>query len=473
MPFRQGLILVVVAACQAKSAEPGRAGSGSAVAPPPALSLSACAVADPRPAKMRSGSPSAVDHGIPGPGGGTGEGGRLAIGRPRMAVKSVEVTGALDKVIARRYVRRQQQPLEACYAAALAKAPALAGTLAVTFDVDKTGAPANARATGIPGSLPGCVAKVIAQTRFPVAAGATRVAFSFAFSTESPAPPPPPTAWTPYAIARGPAPADPSSVEAMQAAIRGQLVELDACFAGANGSVRAMIQVTADGHVQRARVGGLGTLAPEVCLARALQKLAIVSPSAPVELACDLVRGGPQPWRVTNESYRVFDVTAPAATGYFTPGETATAYDAHDGASLVLVTPDAPGATIERVVTEASSSQVTLVAVTATGGPPVFAGIGPDTGTTIDGTANLGLAVTRGIARVCTDGAAVTRTAPVIDPKALDALIAAGVAACKTPCTAASVSVVGDFIGKDLVALTAATRRAKLATIVAGQACPP
>ena len=151
------------------------------------------------------------------------------------------------------------------------------------------------------------------------------------------------------------------------------------------------------------------------------------------------------------------------------PGEAAD----WNGVSLVLAAPDATGAAIEGAVVRASRGGVSIVAVTATGGAPVFVGMGPDLETSIDGTGNLGIAVTKGIARVCTDGADVTQTAPVIDPSALDALIAAGLAACTAPCTAASVSVVGDYVGKDLVALSAATRRAKLATIVAGQGCPP
>jgi len=74
---------------------------------------------------------------------------------------------------------------------------------------------------------------------------------------------------------------------------------------------------------------------------------------------------------------------------------------------------------------------------------------------------------------VCTDGAAPSQTARVIDPGALDRLIAAGLAACTPACTAATVGVAGDFVAKDLVAVTAAARRAKLATIVGGQGCPP
>jgi hypothetical protein len=226
-------------------------------------------------------------------------------------------------------------------------------------------------------------------------------------------------------------------------------------------------------------VGGLGVKTAEVCLARELQKLAIAAPAGQLELACDLVRGAPQPWRVTREGYAVLEVDATrilhpdgSSDAFSTPADLDSWLGAADGAYLVLATPDAPGSRIERAVMQASSGSVAVIAVTATGGAPVFVGIGPDLDTSIDGTGNLGIAVTGGIARVCTDGADVTQTAPVIDPSALDRLISAGLAACKTPCTAASVGVVGDFIGKDLVAVTAAARRAKLATVVAGQGCP-
>lgn len=475
MPCREGLtlaLLLALAACQGKDAAPPGTGSGSAAAPP-ALQLAGCAVADPRPAHMRFGFPSAADYGIPGPDAGkggfgvgtTGGIGRLDTRRTRLTLGAVTVTGPLPKLIVRRALRRQIVELDACAAAAVAANPAITGTLAVTFDLDGIGKILNLRATGLDGTLPACIVKAVSGAEFPPGDGATNhveAAFDLGPVARPPAPPPPLTAWTPYALARAPAPADPAAVEAIQLALRGRLAELDACFGATTGSVRAMIGITADGHVQRARVGGLGIAAPEVCIARAVQKLAITAPAAPVELACDFVRGGPQPWRVTPADYRVFSVDATRVQ----------APPAGDGVALVLVAPDAPGAEIERAVVEASSGRASIVAVTATGGAPVFAGVGPDAESAIDGTGNLGIAVTKGIARVCTDGADVTQTAPIIDPSALDALIAAGLAACKTPCTAASVSVVGDYVGKDLVALTAATRRAKLATIVAGQACP-
>ncbi len=488
--MKLALAVVALAACQARSAEPTGSGSsaGSAALPAvPALQLTACAVADPRPSHMRAGFPSVQGIGIRGPevgeigskGGGAGLG-RVAI-RPRISIGPIEVIGALDKQIVRRFVRRQFTQLDGCYATALATTPKLAGMLAVAFDLGTTGMVKNVRATGMTGSLPACAAKVVEDTKFPSAEGGTnRIKISLAFSPQA-APPPavarPPTAWSPYAIVLGQAPADPSTVEAMQVAIQAQLAELDACFGTVNGSVRAMIGVTADGHVQRARVGGLGVQAPEVCIARALQKLAVAAPAAPVELACDLVRAAPQPWRVTREAYAVVEVDA---TRILSPDGSSHALTEDlswnavaDGAYLVLATPDAPGSAIQRAVLAASGDSLTIVAITATGGPPVFVGIGPDLETSIEGAGNLGIAVTKGIARVCTDGADVTQTAPVIDPSALDRLIAAGVAACRTPCTAASVSVVGDYVGKDLVAITAAARRAKLATIVAGQGCLP
>ena len=488
--MKLALVVIALAACQARSAEPTGAGSGSisGSATPqaaPALRLTACAVADPRPSHMRSGFPSVQGIGIRGPdvgevgskGGGTGLG-RVAT-RPRVTLGPIEVTGALDRLTVRRLVRRRFSLIEGCDATARAKTPQLEGTLSVAFDLETTGMVKNVRATGMTGSLPACVAKVVEDTKFPAGEGGTnRIKLALTFLPPSAAPQArPPTAWSPYAMVLGQAPADPSAVEAIQVAIRAQLAELDACFGTANGSLRAMISVTADGHVQRARVGGLGVHAPEVCISRALQKLAVAAPAAPVELACDLVRAAPQPWRVTREAYAVVEVDAtrilsPDGSSHGSTEDLSWNAGA-DGAYLVLATPDATGSAIERAMVAASGGSLTIVAVTATGGPPVFVGVGPDLETSIDGAGNLGIAVTRGIARVCTDGADVTQAAPVIDPSALDRLIAAGLAACKTPCTTASVSVVGDYVGKDLVAVTAAARRAKLATIVAGQDCLP
>ncbi len=490
------LVLVIVAACQGKSAEPGGAGSGSAAAAPvaPALQLMTCGVAEPRPSRMRSGAPSVPDLGIPVPAAGGGGIGTGSIGlrpadlapgpRARIGIRSLQVTGPLDRLLVRRFMRRQLLALDACYTVALANAATLEGALTVTFDLDRIGAVKNARATGVPGSLPACVVKVVEEMKFPSGEGKTnqiQAVLKFAPQLVPAAAALPPTAWTPYAVVRVPAPADPSTVDAAQVEIRAHLVELDACFGAATGSVRAMIEITADGHVQRARVGGLGVQAAEVCAARALQRLAIAAPAAPVELACDLSRGAPQPWRVTREAYAVFEVDAarivsPDGTSRAfadPPANPSGAGGDASGAYLVLAAPDAPGSAIESAIAQASLGGVSIIAVRATGGAPVFVGVGPDLATSIDSPGNLGIAVTEGIARVCTDGADVAQTAPVIDPSALDRLVAAGLAACKPPCTAASVSVVGDYIGKDLVAVTAAARRAKLATIVAGAGCSP
>ncbi len=488
MSRREGVklaLLVVLAACQSKTEPtPTAAGSGSAAT---AVQLTACAVADPRPSKMRFGFPAVTDGAVPVPTGDVGSKGVRTRGarfapspQASVVLTSIEVTGALDKMVARRYVRRGMGQLGACATPAIPKD----ATLKMQFVIDKRGVVNTVRATGVEGALPACATQVIEQTKFSAAdSGTSQITLVLRFSpppaVAAPPPPAPPTGWTPYAVVRAPQPADPSTIEAMQTEVRAHLAELDACFGAARGSVRAMISITADGHVQRARVGGLGVQAPEVCLERAIQKLAVTAPAAPVELACDLVRGEPQPWRVTRENYAVFEVDATRmvrpdgiAHAFSDPGDLGLWTGASPGGFLVLATPDAPGSAIERTVVQASGGTLSIIAVTATGGPPVFVGVGPDVETTIDGAGNLGIAVTKGVARVCTDGADPAQIARVVDPPGLDALIADGLAACRTPCTAASVSVVGDYVGKDLVAVTAAARRAKLATIVSGQGCP-
>lgn len=483
MPRRERMIsvaVVVLAACNGGGREPS-AGSGSAIAPGAArLRVTACAVADPRPSRMRFGFPEAApDRAIPdriqgGSGAGntigevgSGIGAKATRPAPRIALGQIQISGGLDRVQVRRFVRMRLAQLDGCYTKALTADSIVAGTLTLRFDVTATGAVEAVAATGLGGTLPECATKVFKGSKFPSGEGTpNQVSVAIELSPPPPRPAalPLPTAWTPYAMVRAPAPADPGAVDAMKVALGAQVQELDACFGAVTGSVRALISVTADGHVQRARIGGLGVRSPELCLTRAIQKLAIAAPAAPVELACDLDRGEPQPWRVTREEYTVFDVDATKIQG---PDDST-----REGAYLVLATPDAPGSQVERAVIRASHGGLSIIAVTATGGAPVFVGIGPDLDTVIDGAGNLGIAVTDGVARVCTDGADPSQTARVIDPSRLDLLIADGLAACRTPCTAASVSVVGAYLAKDLVAVTAATRRAKLATIVSGQACP-
>ena len=122
----------------------------------------------------------------------------------------------------------------------------------------------------------------------------------------------PPTEWTPYAAREIPVAADAQAL-AFAPLLTSQLAQLDACFGARSGSLRVMVELGHDGKVGRVRVGGLGDRTGETCVMTKLFELRLppaAYPEVPVEIACDLERGGALPWRVTPaDDYAVVELT--------------------------------------------------------------------------------------------------------------------------------------------------------------------
>jgi len=291
----------------------------------------------------------------------------------------------------------------------------------------------------------------------PAPTGARVTLVGCALAEAPPAGVHPATAWTPFGGAAGEV--DPALVARAVATLDGELGQrlpaLDTCFARRSGRVRVMVALGAHGDVDHVRAGGLGDAAVEACIAQAVAGVRLDA-TAPLELACDLERGAPQPWRVTPSAYHVIEVTATEIRN--ARGAQATA--------LVLAAPDAPGALFERALAPLTSGPV-VVAVEAQGGAPVY--VGPGGAAT---AAKLGIVVEAGVARACAGTEALAETARVIDPAALDRLMQAARGRCTAPCTAVIGTRGTGYIAKDLVAVSAAARRAAIPISVGGVGCP-
>jgi hypothetical protein len=72
-----------------------------------------------------------------------------------------------DQPPVRAYIRRHVDNIRYCYERELQGHPTLAGTVAVTFTIGTDGSVTHSGATGVDDEVSTCIAKVIAQIRFP------------------------------------------------------------------------------------------------------------------------------------------------------------------------------------------------------------------------------------------------------------------------------------------------------------------
>ena len=190
-----------------------------------------------------------------------------------------------------------------------------------------------------------------------------------------------------------------------------------------------MLRVAFDGGVIDARTGGLGDRDVEVCLAGALVGLEVSAPPIVPEIACDLERGAPQPWRVTKSGgYKVLDVTA---TDVLDGGKPmALDSDEHDAQTtfLVIAPSTLPAIRIDKTTLLVLAGSATLVGIQIDNGAPLFAGMGLDgrlghggeDALTADAVM-LAVDPSGSPVRACVDGKLVADAS--VDPKSVDDLV--------------------------------------------------
>jgi hypothetical protein len=319
---------------------------------------------------------------------------RVVVGTPTTNV------GGIDAVVLARVLRSELDKLRGCYDRELATNPLLAARIEIAFTIAADGRVVGASAgSKAPVMLGQCLSRVISGVRFPAlpGGGSVRVTYPLTFDHGAPGLAPsqpepavvpesaPPEPWTPYSL-EGMAP-DASAVNVArltERALRAKLDPIAACFTGPGptGSLRAMLGVSAEGVVRRARIGGLADPASESCIANALVGLQVSTKIGEEEVACDLSRGDAQRWRVTPASYEVITTTRTSVTYR---GRTvqlgANEPDAlpANRTYLILVQPDTPGTVLETAISWAFEGDGTLIAMQGDGAAPVLLGMGRST----------------------------------------------------------------------------------------------
>jgi hypothetical protein len=283
-------------------------------------------------------------------------------------------------------------------------------------------------------------------------------------------------AWTPFAASEALAPVEIATVAAkeLEPMISARADKLLACFGEHTGSVRAMLRVAFDGAVIDARTGGLGDHDVETCLSGSLIGVKVSAPPIVPEIACDLDRGEPQPWRVTKSAdYTVLDVTATDVVSGGVPVKISS--DEHDAKTtfLVIAPSTLPAIRIDQATMLVLSGSATVIAVQLDGGAPVFAGMGLDGRLghggedPIDADAvMLAIDPSGAPVRACIDGGFIGDAE--LEPKALDGLFAKLAAQCKTRTCSTTLAVGPWGSSRDLAAIAEAAFRAGTPRVVLG-----
>jgi hypothetical protein len=116
--------------------------------------------------------------GVAGGVGGTGQPGPPP---PSVTIGDPGQTGALDKAIIRRYIKRNQQKIQYCYEKELLAKPNLSGTVMTNFLITPNGNVSTANGSGVDPNVANCVADVIRNIEFPKPKGGGNVQVNYPF----------------------------------------------------------------------------------------------------------------------------------------------------------------------------------------------------------------------------------------------------------------------------------------------------
>jgi hypothetical protein len=329
-------------------------------------------------------------------------------GPPSIKFVTFVTQGPLDKPIIERWFKRARPRFQSCYERELGIDPDLSGKAMVQIMIDAKGQVKTMNASGV---LSQCVSGVVkSMPDFPHSSdeamtfAKVELKFEPGSSISSrwdrhnprgaiapmpkpkpkPAPPPPISdarSWTPYAASVGLASNDVAQAAGDELVKIMPLAKLEACFAGKDASERTMVQVAFDGNVIAARSGGSGDAQVDACISTSIIGLKVTAPPTVTELACDIVRGKPQPWRVATESYSVLEVSdkeIKEAGAALTKKTLVPAKTDGTRAFLIVADPAAPPALVAAAFERTQWSAATLVALKTDPGAPIFIAMGRD-----------------------------------------------------------------------------------------------
>lgn len=529
-------LLAVVVGCQEKQPPAAKAtGSANVVAtapadahaidaPDPTLAI-ACGPAmlapriPPPPKKQASVDPLQGLLGQPGLGtgdgfgvGGLGDGGGVAIGELEgtgvggglsgahrtddqggiVRFGTITMQGSLDKAIVLRFLKRAQGRFKACFDSDAQKTNKTEQAVDVQLVIDMKGRVPSVTANG---DANACIQGALRQIPFPAndsdgisiarfhlaysavpatSRGRAAVATQAAPKPVAKLPPIPDTrSWTPYAASLGLASDDTAQAAGDELVKLMPLAKLEKCFAGKDAAERAMVTVAFDGAVISARTGGSGDAQVDSCIAVSLIGLKVTAPPTVSEVACDIVRGAPQPWRVAPESYTVIEVgdkEIKEGGVVLTKDKLVPANGDATHAFLIVVDPAAPPTQLSRAFERTQWAGATLVALESDSGSPVFIAMGLDGRMREkDYAPMLGIQHVKDDVKSCVDKEA-RGTAPKAEVETLLQTLAN---ACDPKPCPATLSIALGGTMQDLAADADAARRAKLTRIgLSTTGCP-
>jgi hypothetical protein len=382
---------------------------------------------------------------------------------------ALATSGPLRKQAVAKTLRDHAGRLSYCYEQRLVQQPSLAGTSELTLTIEPDGSVFEAHVEGrFDDELALCVKHLVSELKFPVAARAARSTAKqqlvFAWQTPSQpvaTPSVPPALWTPFAASPAHVPASVAEPAARGIGRAIPLAKVDACFGDANGALRSMLTIAADGSVIAARSGGVGNVEIEACASTQLVGIKAAPVELITEVACDFIRGDPAPWRVALDAgYIVVDAAQPLPASR------------EDPTSMYLIVLDSGTnvAKLQAALAMASTGAAALVALRADGGAPLYVA-STHAAAPPDPTAPLVLD-TGDPLRIC--GGVLDQTAEAAFNDA-DKLVAAATRSCThRPCPAQlRISLGGSRTARHLAALAGVSRSVGFERLVfATVACP-
>ncbi len=399
-------------------------------------------------------------------------GGRVVAGKKAAVSFGTIVTdGAIGAGDVAALARVKQPNMLACFGAA--GMSRFAVTYKFTIGSDGAVGQVDTTSRSLGGALDSCLRGAFRSLRFPARGATTAVTFPVVYDStgafavpEKQEPTIEPDPWTPFAIDnRAVTTAAAGAARATEAAMRGRVAAIDKCFANpaSTGSLRILLELDIAGELSSVRAGGIGDKDGELCAARSLAGLKVLTPSQEhVEIACDLSRGDAAPWRVSPAAgYEVIDIDARGlkhGTDVVVPGVSepeplpAETY-------VVVARPDTLGGMLQLALMWARDATV-LLSVGDGKAPPVFLGMGNASPAEEDGEAlRPAIRVGKEFATGCIGRA--THKANVTSSTELGGLMQKLAARCRMLSCAPTLVVAmdSDARASDLLELAGAARR--------------
>jgi biopolymer transport protein ExbD len=113
--------------------------------------------------------------------GGGSQGRNVRTAVPTVSIGQPTTSANLDKVIIRRFIKRNIQKIQYCYEKQLLTKPSLAGTVNTHFFINQMGIVETSTATGVDPDVASCVADVIHEIEFPKPQGGGGVQVNYPF----------------------------------------------------------------------------------------------------------------------------------------------------------------------------------------------------------------------------------------------------------------------------------------------------